>query len=374
MSGLDPADWVLRRYPPTSDRSLRAFDAADQLALSHIASAIEPGIRVVVVNDAFGGLAVPLTAAGALVTLWTDSALAMRAVADNLAANDLRPLSAAVRSTDVPTGPVDVAIVKVPKALALLEAQLVGLRGSVDGASQIVGAGMVKHIHTSTLEIFEGAIGPTVTSLAKKKARLIHPSLNDGLTPSASPPVRYSTDEGVVCVTRANVFSHRKLDIGTRLLLANLGDVADGSAVVDLGCGNGVLGTTIAQRFDRGSVTFCDASFAATSSAKDTWVANHGTDDRARFITGDLADGVADASVDLVLINPPFHDQHVVGDETARRMFVEARRILRDGGEVRVIGNRHLGYHKRLRSIFGNLDTVASDPKFVVFSARKAPR
>ncbi len=49
--------------------------------------------------------------------------------------------------------------------------------GNVGGATVVVGAGMVKHIHTITLEIFEKVIGPTVTSLAKKKARFCRPSV-----------------------------------------------------------------------------------------------------------------------------------------------------------------------------------------------------
>jgi len=370
VSVLDPHTWDLRRYPPTKDRSLRAFDAADQLALTEVAPSLGSG-RVLVVNDSFGGLAVPLSAAGADVTVWTDSVLSEIAVRQNLQANDL-PEAAIVPSTMQPNGRFGIVIVKVPKTLAFLEEQLVGLRMCVGNDTRIVGAGMVKHIHTSTLDIFSKAIGPTVTSLATRKARLILPMFDAALDPAEPALTRYATDQGVTCLSRANVFSHSKLDIGTRLLLDHLPGVDDGAAVVDLGCGNGVLGTSLGRTFDGGSLTFCDISHAAVASAEATWLDNHAGDARGRFIAGDLAAEVASGSVDLVMINPPFHDQHVVGDETAGRMFVEARRILRDGGEVRVIGNRHMGYHKRLKSIFGNLDTVASNPKFVVLSSRKA--
>ena len=328
-------------------------------------------MRILAVNDSFGGLAVPLVAAGADVTVWTDSVLSEVAIVRNLESNGLAA-TPIVPSTTAPSGRFDIVIVKVPKTLAFLEEQLVELRACVDGDTLIVGAGMVKHIHTSTLDIFAQALGPTVTSLAKKKARLILPALDPTLEPAKPELTVYATEQGVACLNRANVFSHRKLDIGTRLLLDHLPTVADGAAVVDLGCGNGVLGTSIGQTFIEGSVTFCDISHAAVASASLTWKENLADDNRARFLADDLAAGVESASVDLVVINPPFHDQHVVGDETAARMFVEARRILRPGGEVRVIGNRHLGYHKRLRSIFGNLETVASNPKFVVLSSRKA--
>lgn len=373
MTDLDPAGFRFDRHPPTKDGSLRAFDAADQLVLAEVAGRIEAGVRALVVNDSFGALAVPLAAAGAEVTVWTDSVLAEISSLKNLETNSLDPVSF-VPSTAIPVGTFDVVVIKVPKTLAFLEEQLVGLRSCIDETTLVVGAAMVKHIHTSTLAIFEKVIGPTVTSLAKKKARLIHPTLAVDI--EAIPPAltRYRTDGGVECVNRANVFSHGKLDIGSRLLLAHLPFVDDGAEVIDLGCGNGVLGVSLAGTFAGGSITFCDISHAAVSSAEATWEASLGGDDRARFLATDLAAPVDDGSVDLVLINPPFHDQHVVGDETAARMFVEARRVLRTGGEVRVIGNRHLGYHKRLRSLFSNLETVGSNPKFVVLSSQKKTR
>lgn len=373
MSTLDPAAWRLQRYPATSDRSLRAFDAADQLALAAIADQAGAQTKVLAVNDGFGGLAVPLVAAGADVTVWTDSALSATAIERNLAANDLGGC-AITASTERLAAPVDIVVLKVPKTLAFLHEQLVGLRRCLDPSTRIIGAGMVKHVHTSTLELFERSIGPTVTSLAKKKARLILPTLDEGLEAIGPGWTRYTTDQGVECVNHPNVFSHGKLDIGTRFFLEQRPPVPDGAHIVDLGCGNGVLGTTLASSFHGGSVTFCDVSHAAIVSAQATWQANTDGDERATFHSVDLAAPLADATVDLVVINPPFHDQHVVGDETARRMFTEARRILRQGGEVRVVGNRHLGYHKRLRQLFGNLETVASNPKFVVLSSRKSSR
>ncbi|MFC9062651.1 class I SAM-dependent methyltransferase, partial [Streptomyces sp. NPDC057074] len=79
--------------------------------------------------------------------------------------------------------------------------------------------------------------------------------------------------------------------------------------------------------------------------------------------------GVPDGSVDLVLNNPPFHSHQATTDATAWRMFTGARRVLRPGGELWVVGNRHLGYHVKLKRLFGNSDLVASDSRFVVLRA-----
>lgn len=378
---MTPEDWKLTRHPPTRDRSLRAFDAADVLALA----ALDPAARnVAVVNDGFGGLTVPLVAAGASVTVWTDSVLAQQAVEKNLRRNQLSTEGVEFRAgtgapvddaagqpgVDAGVGPVDAVIVKVPKTLALLRQQLIAIREVVGENTRIVGAGMVRHIHTSTVDAFEELIGPTVTSLAAKKARLIHPTLDAKRTVPAVQPIRYRTDAGIEVVSEPNVFSQNKLDIGTRLLLAHLPACGDGATILDLGCGNGVVGATMASQFSDGLVIFTDISRAAVASAQQTWAANHG-DRPARFLATDLASGVDDESVDAVVINPPFHDQHVVGDETAKRMFAEATRVVKSGGQVRVVGNRHLGYHRLLTRHLADVETVGSNPKFVVLSSRK---
>ncbi|HEY9440244.1 MAG TPA: methyltransferase, partial [Streptomyces sp.] len=118
-------------------------------------------------------------------------------------------------------------------------------------------------------------------------------------------------------------------------------------------------------------VTFIDESYQAVASAEMTFRASTGADAKADFVVGDALTGVPPGSVDLVLANPPFHTHQAITDATARSMFNGARAALRPGGELWVVGNRHLGYHTRLRRTFGNCTTVAGDPKFVVLRARK---
>ncbi|MYQ96983.1 methyltransferase, partial [Streptomyces sp. SID6139] len=119
-------------------------------------------------------------------------------------------------------------------------------------------------------------------------------------------------------------------------------------------------------------VLFVDESFQAVAAAEATYKAN-GVPGHAEFRVGDGLTGVAPDSVDLVLNNPPFHSHQATTDATARRMFTGARRALRAGGELWVIGNRHLGYHITLKRVFGNCELVASDAKFVLLKAvRKA--
>jgi 16S rRNA G1207 methylase RsmC len=72
-----------------------------------------------------------------------------------------------------------------------------------------------------------------------------------------------------------------------------------------------------------------------------------------------------------VLINPPFHQQHSVGDAIAWKMFKDAQRVLVAGGELRLVGNRHLAYHAKLKKLFGNCETIAATTRFVILSSIK---
>lgn len=188
-------------------------------------------------------------------------------------------------------------------------------------------------------------------------------------------PVRAAPGVGPVSgrtvTNHAGIFCAERLDIGTRFFLGHLPARSGPDRVVDLGCGNGVVGLSAALANPEATVTFIDESYQAVASAEETFRANTGPDAKAEFVVGDGPAELPSASVDLVLNNPPFHSHQATTDATARTMFLGARDALRPGGELWVVGNRHLGYHTRLRRIFGNCVTVAGDPKFVVLRAVK---
>lgn len=371
---------VLARFPEDPRDRLRAWDASDEYLLGHLDREEVPlDGTVVVVGDRWGALVTALAAYRP--TQITDSWLGQEATRANLARAGVEPGTVPLLTTqDPPPGRIDVLLVRVPKSLALLEDQLLRLAPSVHAGTVVVGTGMVKEIHTSTLNLFERIIGPTRTSLAEKKARLIFCTPDPELVRPAGPwPYSYRLPDGIgavsgrTVVNHAGVFCADRLDIGTRFFLQHLPQPSSerpGLRVVDLGCGNGVVGTAVALADPRAEVLFVDESFQAVASAQATYRAN-GVSGHGEFQVGDGLTGVPDSSVDLVLSNPPFHSHQATSDATAWRMFTGALRALRPGGELRVVGNRHLGYHVKLRRLFGNSEVVASDRKFVVLRAVK---
>lgn len=357
-------------------------DAADAYLLRHLEDA-EPFGEVVVLGDREGALLAELAerAGPTRLTLITDSFTALEKARAKLGDDRVRLLS----TRDEPPERIDVLLVRVPKSLALLEDQLHRLGPRLHERSLVVGTGKVTEIHTSTLELFERLVGPTRTSLAQRKARLIfsEPEVRrerpENPWPLSYPlPVDNSLGavSGLRVANHAGIFCAERLDIGTRLFLQHLPTTRGEVDVVDLGCGNGVLGLAAALGNPRARLTLLDESFQAVASARETFAANLPAERvrATRFEVGDALDPLPDASIDLVLNNPPFHSHRASTDETAWHMFTGARRVLRPGGELWIVGNRHLGYHGKLRRVFGNCDTVAGDPKFVVLRAVRSER
>ncbi|MEV6520932.1 methyltransferase [Longispora sp. NPDC051575] len=368
-----PGELDLVRFPVDPRADLRAWDAADEYVLRELGGVDLSG-AVVVLGDRWGALTTALAAYRP--TLVTDSHLAMEATRENLRRAGVAPEDVRLLTTqDVPPDVIDVLVVRVPKSLALLEDQLHRLAPATHAGTVVVGTGMVKEIHTSTLELFERILGPTRTSLAERKARLIHCVPDPALVRPANPwprthalPADVGAVSGLTVTNHAGVFSAERLDIGTRFLLQHLPVRSGAEHVVDLGCGNGVVGLAAALGNPAAEVTFVDESFQAVASAEATVRAN-APQVKTHFLVRDGLVGQPPASVDLVLNNPPFHVHQATGDATAWRMFTAARAALRPGGELWVVGNRHLGYHVKLRKLFGSCDLVASNPKFVILRA-----
>ncbi|MFF0730446.1 methyltransferase [Streptomyces chartreusis] len=370
-------DLALTRFPEDPRELLRAWDASDEYLLRHLAEQEIPlSGTVVVVGDRWGALVTALAAHRP--TQITDSYLTQEATRANLARHGVEPGTVRLLTTqDAPPDRIDVLLVRVPKSLALLEDQLLRLAPAVHEGTVVVGTGMVKEIHTSTLQLFERILGPTRTSLAERKARLIFCTPEPSPERAANPwPYAYTLPDGIGAISRGAVVNHAgvfcadRLDIGTRFFLGHLPDGKGAQRVVDLGCGNGIVGTAVGLANPEAEVLFVDESFQAVASAEATYRAN-GVPGHAEFRVGDGMAGVPAGTVDLVLNNPPFHSHQATTDATAWRMFTGAKRALRPGGELWVIGNRHLGYHVKLRRLFGNSELVAGEPKFVVLRAVK---
>ncbi|MCL4166431.1 UNVERIFIED_CONTAM: hypothetical protein GTU68_029595, partial [Idotea baltica] len=285
-----------------------------------------------IANDSFGALAVAFN--DTPIHSWSDSLISHLATTHNLSLNRLSTNPELITSTNDPVGIYDLVLIKIPKTLSLLEDQLCRLKPHIHAKTVIIGAAMSKHIHTSTLKLFEKIIGTTSTSRATKKARLIY-AQNDQteIVDSPYPKIIHDDSMGIQLQNLANVFANEHLDIGTRFLLETIKKHLNQN---DTCCGNGILGIVAKQLMPNANISFTDESYAAVASAKMNYL-NQTEDESckdAEFIKSNSLDQYQGKSPDLILCNPPFHQAHAVGDHIAWTMFKQSQQKLLNNGEL----------------------------------------
>ncbi|MDX1931083.1 MAG: class I SAM-dependent methyltransferase [Capsulimonadales bacterium] len=358
------------RRPPTPNLPLQAWDAADEYLLELAGQSVPPPGQLLIVNDSFGALALALHAYAP--RSWGDSHLAFLALRDNLRRNGLETGNVmSVPSTETPDLVPKVVLWRVPKATAFLQEQVARLAAALRPETLVYVGGMEKHL-PPTLRSFLEPLGPVDVLPGRKKARLFRVTPDPDLpSPTMPAETEYAVPEfGLTLTAGPNVYGRERLDPGSALLLSTFDSLPTARRIADLGCGNGLLGLAAKRRLPGAEVVLSDESYQAVAAAGANFVRN-GFEPPARFLVSDLFDEYEGEPFDLILCNPPFHQGHTIGDMIAWRMFVESRKRLRPGGELRIVGNRHLGYHVKLKRLFGNVRTIAADPRFVVLTTRR---
>ncbi|WP_258131973.1 methyltransferase [Microbacterium sp. MYb62] len=383
----------LRRWPDVEADNLQAYDATDLLLVERALSFDIPGSETVVIGDEYGAITVALGDAGRRgIRVHQDLATGRRALQRN--AEELGFADAAGRNGDEddaarhagggPEAPgfrplftpheldatlltgARLVLLQLPKSLAELEEIVDAIARWAAPDVVLVAGGRVKHMTLRQNEVLGRSFAHVQAQRAERKSRLIVAS--EPLPVPADPPFPVTArHDGLTLVAHGGAFAGARLDIGTRALLEVLGAQPTSSAVdvLDLGCGTGALAVSYALAHPEARVTATDRSAAAVASARATAAAN-GVADRVTVTQDDAASEVPDASIDLVLLNPPFHLGASIHTGAATRLFAAAARVLRPGGELFTVYNSSLGYRAELTRLIGPTAQLQRTPKFTV--------
>jgi len=269
-----------------------------------------------------------------------------------------------------------VVLLRLPRGLAALRDVAEHVAREADDDLVLLAAGRVKHMTRAMNDVLLESFGDVRASLARGKSRVLVARSPLGAARGVPREERRLTypvtvelpDVGLTVAAYGAAFAGASLDLGTRFLLEQLERVPrsdEARDVLDLGCGTGLLAVWAARRWPAARVVAADRSDAAVRSAALTARAN-GVGDRVRVVRDDAGASLADASADVVLLNPPFHEGAALRTDAAHRMFAAAHRVLRPGGELWCVWNSHLRYRGALERTVGPTVQVARDPRFTV--------
>ncbi|GAA1316726.1 MAG: class I SAM-dependent methyltransferase [Brachybacterium tyrofermentans] len=393
---------------PTAPTAAQTPQGADQTDRVIMAAAEEAGIGcpcdVIVVDDATGALTDFALAAvaeheDAKVLSWTSSTVLAATLAERFAT----PLAAGRLLLPVGPQPVELGaaaarveghqmvLMRLPKSLHALEDRARRLaeavRGRGDGGLELIAGGRVKHMTRSQNDVLAKLFTEVRASRGIGKSRAL---IGTGLREqTAGPTPTESTTRIVVRGQQRSlslrgvgtVFGGSGADAGSLLLLSSLdqavaaGELATEESPVrsaaDLGCGNGLMTSYLAAALPEASVLGSDEDADAVASTRATLAANDLEREDIELVWDDAFSQVADRSLDLVLLNPPFHDGTAIDATLVDGLLDAASRVLRPGGQLWFVHNSHLRYRTEVERRVGPVRQRARDRRFTVLSAER---
>lgn len=164
----------------------------------------------------------------------------------------------------------------------------------------------------------------------------------------------------------AGVFSHGRLDAGTQLLIQHLDHLPTGN-ILDFGCGSGIIGSLLKQKYPQSTIYFQDVDAFAIASTQQTLAIN-----QLEGVTI-LGDGVnaAPDKLNAIITNPPFHQGIQTHYHTTEQLLHEAVNHLLIGGELRLVANSFLKYQPIIEHAFNNCQVLTETNGFKVYKAVK---
>jgi 16S rRNA (guanine1207-N2)-methyltransferase len=166
--------------------------------------------------------------------------------------------------------------------------------------------------------------------------------------------------------TTWGVFSPREIDEGSRMLLDYM-EIGESDDCLDLGCGYGPIGMTMARLAPRGKTVLVDKDFVAVDYANKNIQIN-GIGNAEAILSNGLA-GLGQQKFDVIASNIPAK----VGNEMLYLFLYDALERLKPGGRLYVVtitGLRQF-FKRTFNDVFGNYDKLKQGKSYTVAVAHK---
>ncbi|MBR0514796.1 MAG: class I SAM-dependent methyltransferase [Clostridia bacterium] len=169
-------------------------------------------------------------------------------------------------------------------------------------------------------------------------------------------PLAFQTDAGV--------FSKGEVDTGTDLLLNALPEEMRGD-ILDLGCGWGAIGISVARKWPEAKVTMADINLRALALSRENAKRNHAD---VACVESDGMAAFAGRRFDTIVTNPPIR----AGKQVIYRMFADAAACLKPGGVLYLVIRKQQGAEscmKYLQTMFSSVEKIDKSGGFWVLKA-----
>jgi 16S rRNA (guanine1207-N2)-methyltransferase len=168
-------------------------------------------------------------------------------------------------------------------------------------------------------------------------------------------------------LTASGVFSHRRIDAGTRLLVESM-SLPERGAVLDLGCGYGVIGITAAKLNPSLRVWMTDVNERAVLLAEENVRRNHA--ENARVLRGFLYEALKGILFDTILTNPPVS----AGLKVLEPLVEGSLSHLRPEGDLQMVVRTNKGgrqAERLLERYYGGFEVISRKGGYRVLRAER---
>lgn len=166
--------------------------------------------------------------------------------------------------------------------------------------------------------------------------------------------------------TAGGVFSAQHVDAGTQLLVDSC-MVENGTGILDLGCGYGVVGIVIKKVYPNCDVFMVDINERAVTLAEQNAAVNGVV---PHIMQGNLFEPLGEMQFDTILLNPPY----VAGRKLIFTMISESQKHLKTGGLLQIVARHQKGgktIAAKMKEMFGNVHDHARKGGYHVYVSRK---
>lgn len=165
-------------------------------------------------------------------------------------------------------------------------------------------------------------------------------------------------------LTDSGVFSKKMIDYGSQVLL-NTVDFEKGKTLLDLGCGYGPLGISLAK-VKGVQATMIDINNRAIDLALKNAEKNHVT---ANIFQSNIYEKVT-GTFDYIISNPPIR----AGKQVVHTIIADSINYLNDGGSLTIVIQKKQGAPStkaKMQEIFGNVDILKRNKGYYILRSTK---